>query len=286
MSILVDEKVKIIVQGITGNQGSFHTKQMLEYGTKIVGGVRPGKGGEEVYGVPVYNTVKEALKEKRASWSILFVPAPNLKVAAFEALVNNLNIIIITENVPIKDTIEIINKAKSKNLKVIGPNCPGIVSQQKTKIGIMPNHIFNNKGPVGIISRSGSLTYEISKILSDSNLGQSTVIGIGGDPIIGIDFIDALRLFEKDKETEKIVIVGEIGGDSEERAAKFINKNISKDVIAYIVGKTAPEGKRMGHAGAIVSGNTGTAKTKIETFKKYGIKVAEIPSQIPKLLMN
>lgn len=286
MSILVDERAKILVQGITGNQGTFHTKQMLEYGTKIVGGVRPGKGGEEVYGIPVYNTVKEALKQKNASWSILFVPAPNLKVAAFEALDNNLNIIIITENVPIKDTIEILNKAKSKKLKVIGPNCPGIVSQQKIKIGIMPNHIFNNKGSIGIISRSGSLTYEISKILSDSNLGQSTVIGIGGDPIIGLDFIDALKLFEKDKDTEKIVIVGEIGGDSEERAAKFINDNISKDVIAYIVGKTAPEGKRMGHAGAIVSGNTGTAKTKIETFKKYNIKVADIPSQIPKLLIK
>src|SRR3989344_172722 len=286
MSILVDEKTKIIVQGITGNQGSFHTKQMLEYGTKIVGGVRPGKGGELVCNVPVYDTVKELLKEKKASWSILFVPAPSLKSAAFEALDNNLNIIIITENVPIKDTIEILNKANKYNLKVIGPNCPGIVSQQKIKIGIMPNHIFNDKGPIGVISRSGSLTYEISKILSYNKLGQSTVIGIGGDSIIGIDFIDALKLFEKDKEKDKIVLIGEIGADSEERAAEFIHNKMTKEVVSYIVGRTAPEGKRMGHAGAIVSGNTGTAKTKVETFKKFKIKVADIPSQIPKLLKN
>ena len=286
MSILVNEKTKVIVQGITGNQGSFHTNEMLNYGTKIVGGVRPGKGSQEVFGVPVFNTVKELLKEKKADWSVLFVPAPNLKSAAFEALNNNLNIIIITENAPIRDTIEIVNLAKQKNLLVIGPNCPGIVSQQKTKIGIMPNHLFKDKGSIGVISRSGSLTYEISKHLSDSKLGQSTVIGIGGDPIIGIDFIDALKLFEKDKETDKIVLIGEIGADSEERAAEFIASKMKKEVVAYIVGRTAPEGKRMGHAGAIISGNTGTAKNKIETFKKYHINVAEIPSQISKLLKN
>ena len=286
MSILVNKLSRVIVQGITGNQGSFHTKEMIDYGTNIAGGVRPGKGGQEVYGVPVFNTVKELLKEKKAEWSILFVPAPNLKEAAFEALANKLNIIIITENVPIRDTIEIVNKAKSNKLNVIGPNCPGIVSNKETKIGIMPNHLFMNKGPIGVISRSGSLTYEISKHLSDSNLGQSTIIGIGGDPIIGIDFIDALKLFNKDKETEKIVLIGEIGGDSEERAAEFISKEMKKEVVAYIVGKTAPEGKRMGHAGAIVSGNTGTAKTKIETFKKFGIEVAKVPSEISKLLRN
>ncbi|MBS3146785.1 succinate--CoA ligase subunit alpha [Candidatus Woesearchaeota archaeon] len=286
MSILVNQKTRVIVQGITGNQGSFHTKEMLDYGTNIVAGVRPGKGGQEVFGVPVFNTITEVLKEKKADWSILFVPAPNLKSAALEALNNNLNIIIITENVPIKDTIEIVNIANKKNLKVIGPNCPGVVSNSKIKIGIMPNHLFNKNGPIGVISRSGSLTYEISKHLSDANLGQSTVLGIGGDPIIGIDFIEALKLFEKDKETEKIVLVGEIGSDTEERAAEFISKKISKQVVAYIVGKTAPEGKRMGHAGAIISGNTGTALTKIQTFNKFGIEVAKIPSQIPKLLKN
>src|SRR3989344_2418545 len=189
MSILVNQKTRVIVQGITGNQGSFHTKEMLDYGTNIVAGVRPGKGGQEVFGVPVFNTITEVLKEKKADWSILFVPAPNLKSAALEALNNNLNIIIITENVPIKDTIEIVNIANKKNLKVIGPNCPGVVSNSKIKIGIMPNHLFNKNGPIGVISRSGSLTYEISKHLSDANLGQSTVLGIGGDPIIGIDFI-------------------------------------------------------------------------------------------------
>jgi len=282
MTILIDKKTKVIVQGATGHQGSFHTKLMKEYGTNITAGVTPKKGGQEVHGIPVFNTVKEAQDCNPADYSILFVPARFAKSAAFEALDNGLNLVIISEGIPIHDSIEIMNKAKENALTVIGPNTPGIISINECKVGIMPSHIFK-KGKVGIISRSGTLTYEIVNELSRNNLGQSTVLGIGGDPIIGIDFIDALKLFEKDHRTEKIVVIGEIGGDLEERTAKFL-KDYSKSVVVYIAGRTAPPDKRMGHAGAIISAGMGTARSKIDKFMSVGIKVAQLPSEIVRLL--
>lgn len=282
MTILIDKKTKVIVQGATGKQGSFHTKLMKEYGTNITAGVTPKKGGQEVHGIPVFNTVREALDYNPADYSILFVPARFAKSAAFEALDNSLNVVIISEGIPIHDSIEIMNKAKENALTVIGPNTPGILSVNECKVGIMPAHIFK-KGKVGIISRSGTLTYEIVNELSRNNLGQSTVLGIGGDPVIGIDFIGALKLFEKDHRTEKIVVIGEIGGDLEERTAKFL-KNYSKYVVAYIAGRTAPSDKRMGHAGAIISAGMGTARSKIDKFLSVGIKVAQLPSEVVRLL--
>lgn len=283
MSILIGRKTKVIVQGMTGHQGSFHTKQMLEYGTKIVAGVTPGKGGEKVEGVPVYDTVQEALQKQDADFSVLFVPAPHAKEAAIEALENGLHIVIITEHVPIHDAMSIIQLAKKKKLHVLGPNCPGLATPGMCKIGIMPGYIFQ-QGNVGVVSRSGTLTYEIVHALTKAGIGQSTVVGIGGDPIIGMDFLDILPLFEKDKQTKQIVLVGEIGGDAEERAAAFIKKSISKPVVAYIAGTTAPEGKRMGHAGAIIEGRTGTAQHKIQALQKAGIPVAKLPSEIVQLL--
>jgi len=253
MSILINKKTKVIIFGITGRQGSFHTKQMLAFGTNIVAGVTPGKGGQKVEGVPVYNSVKEALKKHKANWAALFVPAPFAKEAAEDALNNGLHTVIITEGLPQHDAVHIMGVAKKKRKIVLGPNCPGLCSVEECKIGIMPNQIFK-KGHVGIISRSGTLTYEIVHQLSMSGMGQTTTIGIGGDPVIGLHFIDALKLFAKDKNTKKIVIVGEIGGDLEERTAREIRKITKKKVVAYIAGRTAPPGKRMGHAGAIISG--------------------------------
>ena len=282
MTILIDKKTKIIVQGATGHQGSFHTKLMKEYGTNIIAGVTPKKGGQEVHGIPVFNTVKEAQDDNPADYSILFVPARFAKSAAFEALDNGLNLVIISEGIPIHDSIGIMNKAKENALTVIGPNTPGIISINECKVGIMPSHIFK-KGKVGIISRSGTLTYEIVNELSKNNLGQSTVLGIGGDPVIGIDFMGALKLFEEDHRTDKIVVIGEIGGDLEERTAKFL-KDYSKYVVVYIAGRTAPPDKRMGHAGAIISAGIGTAKSKIDKFMSVGIKVAQLPSEVVRLL--
>ena len=283
MSILIDGNVKAIVQGVTGNQGSFHTKLMLEYGTKIVAGVTPGKGGQEIHGIPVFNSIADALGEHDAEWSIIYVPAKFVKSAAFEALDNMLNIVIISEGVPVHDSIAIMKKSKEKGLVVVGPNCPGIISPGKSKLGIMPEHIFV-QGNVGLVSRSGTLTYEIINELTRNGLGQSTAVGIGGDPVVGLDFISALKLFEEDPETKAIVLIGEIGGDMEENTAKYIKENISKPVVAYIAGKTAPKGKKMGHAGAVISGDSGTAETKVKALAKVGIKVAELPSQIPKML--
>ena len=282
MTILVDKNTNVIVQGATGRQGSFHTKLMKEYGTNITAGVTPGKGGQEIHGIPVFNTVKEAQDNNPADYSILFVPARFAKNAACEALENTLNVVIISEGIPIPDSLEIMNKAKENALTVIGPNTPGILSVNACKVGIMPAHIFK-KGTVGIISRSGTLTYEIVNELSRNNLGQSTVLGIGGDPIIGIDFIGALKLFEKDAGTEKIVVIGEIGGDLEERTATYL-KDYSKDVVVYIAGRTAPPDKRMGHAGAIISAGMGTAKSKIDKFRSVGIEVAQLPSEVVRLL--
>lgn len=283
MSILVDENTKVIVQGITGNQGSFHTKLMLDYHTRIVAGVTPGKAGQSIHGVPVYNTVRDALQEHPADYSIIFVPARFAKDAALEALENSLNVVLITENIPVHDVIEVVRKAQEKKLVVIGPNCPGIISPGKSKVGIIPAHICK-KGNIGIVSRSGTLTYEIIKALTSRGIGQSTVIGIGGDMILGTDFISVLKMFENDPETRAVVLIGEIGGDMEERAAEFIRNNIRKKVVAYIAGRTAPADKRMGHAGAIISGKSGSAESKIRAFESARVPVAELPSDIVRLI--
>ncbi|MFH1638615.1 MAG: succinate--CoA ligase subunit alpha [Candidatus Woesearchaeota archaeon] len=282
MMILIDKDTKVIVQGLTGKQGSFHAGKMKEYGTQVVAGVTPRKGGTKVDGIPVYNSIKEALEKHEASWSIIFVPAKFAKEAALEAIENGLNIVLITEGVPVHDSIKIVQEAKS--LTVIGPNCPGMISPGASKLGIMPGHVFK-KGKVGVISRSGTLTYEIVEELTKAGIGQSTVVGVGGDPVLGSSFIDLLELFERDKDTEKVVIIGEIGGDMEEKTADFIKENFSKPVVAYIAGTTAPEGKKMGHAGAVISGSSGTAAAKIKKLKEAGVKVARLPSEVAKLLL-
>ncbi|MFH1972974.1 MAG: succinate--CoA ligase subunit alpha [archaeon] len=266
----------VIVQGL-GKQGLFHLDRMLEYGTKVVAGVNPN---QKECKVPVYKTVKESLKHE-PKWSVIFVPAKFAKDACLEALENNLNLCIITEGIPVNDVIEIM-KHKGDNI-IIGPNCPGACLVGKQKLGIMPNHLFK-EGNVGIVSRSGTLTYEIVDILTRNNIGQSAVFGIGGDMIIGSDFIDVLKYFEEDEKTSHIVLLGEIGGDAEERAAEYIKNNISKPVIAYIAGKEAPKGKTMGHAGAVIYGNKGTAASKVQALQDNGVKVVQLPSEIVKEL--
>jgi succinyl-CoA synthetase alpha subunit len=285
LGIIVNEDTRAIVQGITGNQGSFHTRLMMEYGTKIVAGVTPGKGGVEVSGIPVYNSVREVTEEHLVNASIIFVPAPYAADAAKEALTNGINtIVMITEHVPIKDAIAVMADAKQFNATIVGPNTPGIITPGACKLGIMPSHIFT-PGCVGVISRSGTLTYEIAVDLSRHNLGQSTCLGLGGDSITGLNFVDALDLFDKDPLTKAIVLIGEIGGNLEELAAEYIaEKENPKTVVAFIAGRSAPSGKRMGHAGAIVMGKAGTAKSKIEAFKRAGIEVAEKPSDVARLL--
>lgn len=288
MSILIDKNTKIIVQGITGNQGSLHTKVMKDYGTNIVAGVTPGKGDQFVEDIPVYNSVKEALKYHKATWSILFVPALFAKDAALEALQSNLNIVIITEHMPVQDVIAVKAVADKKKKIMIGPNSPGIICPKEVKIGIMPHEFFKN-GSIGVVSRSGTLTYEVVHALTEQNLGQTTVIGIGGDAINGFTFIDALRHFAKDKKTKAIVLVGEIGGIGEEDAAAFIKqtnyqKKYKKPIIAFIAGISAPTGKRMGHAGALIQGNKGTSQTKIKALKTAGVRIAKTPQEIPPLL--
>lgn len=283
MSIFLNKNTKVVVQGITGEAGSFHTKFMKAYGTKIVCGVTPGKGGQSVEGVPVFNTIKEALEKHRVEWSIMFVPAPHAREGAFEALENNLNLVIITEHIPVLDTIQILKLARRENRIVLGPNCPGICVPDECLIGIMPGYIFK-RGKIGIVSRSGTLTYEIVQHLSETGLGESTVVGCGGDPVMGIDFIEVLKQFEKDPETEAVVLIGEIGGDMEERASAFIKKNIKKKVVAYIAGKAAPEGKTMGHAGAIISGGSGTFESKVRALESAGVKIARFPKDVVELL--
>lgn len=283
MSVLVDENTKVIIQGITGHQGTFHSKAMLDYGTKMVGGVTPGKGGSEVNGLPVFNHVEEAVRTTGANASMILVPAPYAMDACYEAMDAGIELLVlITERIPFHDAMRIVSYARAKNTHVIGPNTPGIISPEVCKIGIMPSQIFK-KGKVGILSRSGTLTYEIVGWITESGLGQSTCIGLGGDPIIGTNFIEGLELLEKDDETESIVLVGEIGGTAEEDAADYIPQ-ISKKVCAYIAGQTAPAEKRMGHAGAIISRGKGTAKSKIKAFDKVGVPVASFPSDIPKLI--
>ncbi len=283
--IIIDGKTQAIVQGITGTQGSFHTERMLEYGTKIVAGTSPGKGGIMLHGVPVYDTVEEAQQKHKANASIIFVPAPFAADAAFDAMENGIRtIIIITEHIPIKDAIGVMARAKQLKATVVGPNTPGVITPEECKLGIMPAHIFK-KGNVGMVSRSGTLTYEIAASLTRSGLGQSTCLGLGGDPITGLNFIDALAMFEKDPQTNACVLLGEIGGNLEELAAEYISKQkYPKPVVAFIAGRSAPPGKRMGHAGAIITGKAGTAETKIEAFKNAGVKTAEKPNEVAEIL--
>jgi succinyl-CoA synthetase alpha subunit len=280
MSILLTKKSKIIVQGITGMEGSFHTEKMLEYGTKIVGGVTPCKGGTKFLNVPVFNTVQEAVDKTHANSSCIFVPPQFAADAIYEACDAGIKLIIcITEGIPVNDMLKAYSYVKQKGATLIGPNCPGIITPGVGKLGIMPAFI-HKKGNVGVISRSGTLTYEAVHQLSELGIGQSTCIGIGGDPIIGTKFLDAIKLFNEDKDTKAIVMIGEIGGSAEEEAAYYIKKFVKKPVIAFIAGKTAPSGRRMGHAGAIISGGKGTAHEKISVMKKCGITVCEDPSTI------
>ena len=288
MSILVNKKSKVVVQGITGSEGSFHTTQMIEYGTNVVAGVTPGKGGTKFNGkIPVFNSVKEAVKSKGADTSVIFVPASFAADAIIEAADAGIKVIVcITEGIPTKDMIRAYEFVQNKStdekpVRFIGPNCPGVITPEECKIGIMPGFI-HKKGNVGVISRSGTLTYEAVWQLTNLGIGQSTCIGIGGDPVIGTRFIDAVKLFNEDKDTKAILMIGEIGGNAEEEAALYIKKNVKKPVIGFIAGKTAPPGRRMGHAGAIISGGKGTASEKLKVMKSCGIHIVESPSDIGK----
>lgn len=283
MSILVDKNTRLIVQGITGREGQFHTQQMLAYGTNVVAGVTPGRGGQEVEGVPVFNTVREAVKATDANASIIFVPAPFAAEAILEAADNGIELITcITEGVPVQDMVETVQFVEKQGVRLIGPNCPGLITTGEALVGIMPGPIFT-PGPVGLISRSGTLTYEVVDGLSAKGYGQSTAVGIGGDPIIGTRFIDVLQMFEEDDATEVVVMIGEIGGSDEEEAAEYI-KEMNTPVIGFISGRTAPEGKQMGHAGAIISGNTGTAQSKVDALEAAGVPVADTISHIVELV--
>ena len=284
MSVLVDENTKVFVQAITGSEGSFHTQQMLEYGTKVVGGMTPGKGGQKVEGVPVFNTVAEGVEATGANASIIFVPEPFAADAIMEAADAGLELVIcISEGIPEADMVKAYHYIQARSTRLIGPNCPGIISPGKCKIGIMPGFIHQS-GRVGIISRSGTLTYEAVGQLSERGLGQSTAIGIGGDPIIGTRFIDALALFKDDEETDAVVMIGEIGGTAEEEAAAYIKAHYDKPVIGFIAGRTAPPGRRMGHAGAIISGGKGTAEDKMAAMQNAGIHVCESPAEIGEMV--
>jgi len=286
MAVLVDDRTRVIVQGITGREGSFHTKLMLEYGTKIVAGVTPGKGGMEVHGIPVYDTMREAVEaHDEANASIIFVPARFAADAAYEAIDAGMKVVVvITEHIPVHETLRLVNYAKRKGSVVIGPNCPGIISPGKTKLGIMPGHVFS-PGPVGIVSRSGTLTYEVAYSLTREGIGQTTAIGIGGDPVVGLTFTEAMEYFERDPETKALVLIGEIGGDMEERAARMIEEGrFTKPVVAFIAGRTAPPGKRMGHAGAIIMMGSGAYSDKVKALERAGVRVARIPHEIPELV--
>ena len=284
MAVLLDKNTKVLVQGITGYQGLYHAKLMKNYGTNVVGGTRPGKGGEMVDGFPIFDSVLEAVHQTGANASVIFVPAKFTKLAAFEAIDAGIELlVIVTEGVPVVDTMEIINRAKNSNTIVVGPNCPGLMTPGEAKIGIIPGDIVQS-GNIGVVSRSGTLTYEVAHQLNNSNLGVSTIFGIGGDPIKQTNFKEVLQLFNDDSSTEKIVLIGEIGGDAEEIAAEYIKNNVQKPVIAFIAGKTAKEGKTMGHAGAIVQGDVGTAEGKIKALSEAGAKIADKLSDIPNLL--
>ena len=284
MSILIDKNTRLVVQGITGRDGAFHAAKMKAYGTNVVGGTSPGKAGELVEGLPVFNTVKDAVYETGANTSVIFVPAPFAKDAMMEAADAGINLIIcITEGVPTLDVVEAYSFINKKGANLIGPNCPGLISPEKSMVGIMPTMIFK-EGSTGVISRSGTLTYEVVYNLTANGMGQSTAVGVGGDPVVGLYYQELLKMFENDPDTDSIVLIGEIGGDAEEQAAEYIKKHITKPVVAFIAGQQAPPGKQMGHAGAIISSGSGTAAEKIAAFEAGGVPVSNEPSLIPELL--
>ena len=283
MSVWLNSKSKIVVQGITGKNGQFHSKQMLDYGTKLIGGVTPGKGGQETLGVPIWNTMDEAV-DAGANVSCVFVPPPFAADAIMESADSGVDLIVaITEGIPALDMVKVKKYISSKDVRLIGPNCPGIITPGESKVGIMPGHI-HRRGDVGVISRSGTLTYEAVNQVTEKGLGQSTCIGIGGDPVNGTNFVDCLEAFEKDDETKSIIMIGEIGGTAEEMASEYVKEHVSKPVVGFIAGRTAPPGKRMGHAGAIISGGKGTASEKMKAMKRAGIHVTENPADLGKTL--
>jgi succinyl-CoA synthetase alpha subunit len=284
MSILVDENTRVLVQGITGRDGSFHTAKMREYGTNVVGGVTPGKGGLEAQGVPVFNSVAEAVREVEPHCSVIYVPAALAGDAIFEAAEAGIPLVVcISEGVPALDMVQVKAYLGQRSVRLVGPNCPGVISPGKCKVGIMPGAI-HAPGPIGVVSRSGTLTYEVVASLTAAGMGQSTCLGIGGDPVIGTTFLDVLELFEQDDETTAVVMIGEIGGNDEEKAAEYIQREMSTPVVSFIAGRTAPPGKRMGHAGAIIAGGKGTAAEKIAALEAAGVPVANVPAQIPDLI--
>ncbi|GLF90520.1 succinate--CoA ligase [ADP-forming] subunit alpha [Bacillus safensis] len=286
MSVFINKNTRVIVQGITGSTALFHTKQMIEYGTNIVGGVTPGKGGTEVEGVPVFNTVSEAVQTTGANASVIYVPAPFAADAILEAVDAEVDLAIcITEHIPVLDMVKVKRYMEGKKTRLVGPNCPGVITPEECKIGIMPGYI-HKKGHVGVVSRSGTLTYEAVHQLSEAGVGQSTAVGIGGDPVNGTNFIDVLKAFNEDPETHAVIMIGEIGGTAEEEAAEWVKANMTKPVVGFIGGKTAPPGKRMGHAGAIISGGKGTADEKVKTMRECGIEVAETPSVMGETLIK
>jgi succinyl-CoA synthetase alpha subunit len=286
MSIIVDTDTKLVVSGLTGREGSFHGLRNRDYGTDLVAGVTPGKGGQDVDGVPVFDTITEAVEERAANTSMIFVPARFAAASIAEAIDAGVHTVIaITEGIPVHDMLRVYWQARDAGVRLIGPNCPGVLSPGKSNVGIIPAHFFD-QGPVGVVSKSGTLTYQIGNELKQAGVGNSTIVGIGGDPIVGSDFIDILAQFEDDPETELIVMVGEIGGDAEERAAEFIAESVSKPVVAYIAGFTAPPGKQMGHAGAIISGSSGTAQAKKDALEGKGVRVGTNPTETAQLAVE